>query len=178
MNYYDVIYEHAIDNYGIITSRDAGALGIPSMELVKKARRGQLEQLGYGVYRLAKYFPTALDKYAEAVALVGPGSYVFGESVLAMHDLALVNPRRITVATPERVRKALPDFINLQPTKASVKVTNYEGIPSQGVADAIRECRKSVMVDRLLDAVEDARRQGLVTEAEAKSLKKELESGR
>jgi len=177
MSYYDAIYEHAADNYGLITSREADALGIPRMDLVKKAQRGLLERLGYGVYRLTRYFPTMLDKYAEAVALVGPGSFIFGESVLAMHELALVNPRRITVATPNRVRKALADFINLVPAKSGTETTSYEGIPSQSVADAIRECRTSVMPDRLLDAVEDARKQGLVTEAEVRSLNKEIKSG-
>jgi hypothetical protein len=84
---------------------------------------------------------------------------------------------RITVATPRRVRKTLPRFINLVPACDDTETTIYEGIPSQSVADAIRTCRKSVMPERLLSAVEDARKQGLISEAESKKLKKEISSG-
>jgi hypothetical protein len=178
MSYFDEIYESAADNYGLITSKEAQALGISNIELVKIAKRGQLERLGYGVYRLTKYFPSKYDKYAEAIALVGPGAYLYGDAVLAMHDLALVNPLRLTVATPNRVRKTLPRYINLIPAKDDVEKVIYEGIPSQSVADAIRTCRKSAMPDRLLDAIEDARKQGLVTENESKKLNKEIRNGR
>jgi predicted transcriptional regulator of viral defense system len=178
MSYYEDIYETAADNYGFITSKEAQALGVPNVDLIKMARRGRLDHLGHGVYRLAKYFPTAYDKYAEAIVFVGPGSYLYGESVLAMHNLALVNPLRIAVATARRVRKALPGFINLVSASDDTETTVYEGIPSQSVTEAIRTCRKSVMPERLLSAVEDARKQGLVSEVESKKLKKEIRSGR
>lgn len=178
MSYYDDIYELAADNYGVVTSKDALSIGVPNIDLVKMARRGQLDRLGYGVYRLARYFPTAFDKYAEAVALVGEGAYIYGESVLAMHGLALVNPMRITVAAPARNRRKLPRFIEVIPAHDKAAATYYEGIRSQSVADAIRTCCGSVMPDRLLDAIGDARRQGLVTEAEAKLLKREIKNGR
>jgi len=177
MSYFDDIFEFAVDNYGLVTSKEASAMGIPNIDLVKMERRGQLERLGYGVYRLTKYFPSSYDKYAEAVTLVGEDSYVFGESVLAMHGLALVNPARITIATPRRVRKKLPRYINPVPAKVGTEVTHYEGIPSQCVASAIRECYSLVMHDRLLAAVEDARRQGLVSEREAIDLKDEIQNG-
>jgi predicted transcriptional regulator of viral defense system len=140
------------------------------------ARRGKFNRVGHGVYRLAQYFPTEFDKYAEAVTLVGDGAYIYGESVLAMFDLALVNPSKITVATPARIRKTLPPYIVIVSDSADAEVTVYEGIPSQSVADAIRICRKSVMPERLLPAIEDVRRQGLISEEEAKRLKREIKS--
>lgn len=36
-----------------------------------------------GVHKLARWVPTPYDAYAEAVALVGGGAYLHGESVLA-----------------------------------------------------------------------------------------------
>lgn len=54
------------------------------------------------------YTPTKLDPYAEAVTLVGNESFLLGETVLAMHDFALVNPRQLLIGTPRRTRKALP----------------------------------------------------------------------
>ena len=42
MSYYDGIYEYAADNYGLITSAEAKAIGVPNVELVKLAHRGRL----------------------------------------------------------------------------------------------------------------------------------------
>ena len=178
MSFYDEIYEHAADNYGLITSAKAKEIGIPSVELVKLAHRGRLRRIGHGVYRAKHYIPTPLDKYAEAVALVGKGAYIFGESVLSMHGLALVNPAVIYVATTARVRKTLPVGIALIFRKEEDHVACYEGIPSQSVFDAIIVCRSSVMSERLEDAVDEAYRQGLISEKEATFARKEIRNGR
>ena len=57
MTYYSQIFEEAIGNYGIISSARAREIGIPSIELVKLAKRGRLRRLGYGVYKLVHYSP-------------------------------------------------------------------------------------------------------------------------
>ena len=53
---------------------------------------GKLVRRGHGVYKVARWVPTPLDPFAEAVALMGDGSFLWGESVLSMHGLALVDP--------------------------------------------------------------------------------------
>lgn len=55
------------------------------------------------MYKLALYTSAKNDRYAEAVLLVGEGSFLFGEAVLAMYGLALVNPRRLSVGISKRV---------------------------------------------------------------------------
>lgn len=135
---------------------------------------GRLERRGQGVYKLARWVPTPYDPYAEALALVGDGSYLHGESVLAMHGLALVDPRTVQVATPKRVRRSLPPWVVAVPANEDGKTTFYEGIRSQRVADAIRECRKSVLPERLADVAKQARREGLVTAEEYDEQQREL----
>jgi len=178
MTYYDEIYDEAVDSNGLITTARARTMGISKDDLTKMARRGKLYHVGHGVYRLTHYVPTVLDKYAEAVAIVGDGAFIYGESVLAMFDLALVNPRKVTIATPARVRKKLPPYIKIVPAKGDIEVMQYEGVPSQSVADAFRTCKTTVMTERLLPAVEDARLKGLVTESEVKALMREINSAR
>ena len=173
MAHFDDIYELAADNYGLITSAEAKNLGVAKSELNRWVGMGRLLKRGQGVYKLVRYVPTEYDRYAEAVALVGDGSFLFGEAVLAMHGLALANPRRISVGTTKRVRRELPEWV--QPVTVSGKtVTSYEGIPSQSLAEAILECRGIVMGERLKSAVEDARREGLITKDEFEHLRKEL----
>lgn len=173
MAHFDDIYELAADNYGLITSAEAKNLGVAKSELNRWVGMGRLLKRGYGVYKLVRYVPTEYDRYAEAVALVGDGSFLFGEAVLAMHGLALANLRHISVGTTKRVRRELPEWV--QPVTVSGKtVTSYEGIPSQSLAEAILECRGMVMGERLKSAVEDARREGLITKDEFEHLRKEL----
>jgi predicted transcriptional regulator of viral defense system len=175
MSYYTDIYEQAVDNYGLITSAQAQANGIPRIELVKLAERGRLERIGFGTYRIVPYTPTALDKYAEAVALAGEGAYIFGISVLAMLNLAYVNPTVITVATPKQVRRAMLDHISIIRRKCD-NITAYDGIAAQNVYDAIITCFGKVMPERLQDAVTDSNEQGYITKREAEQLRSELEA--
>jgi len=171
---FDDLYEIAADNYGLVTFAEALNVGVTSVELRRFVKDGRLERIGQGIYKLTRYIPTPYDQYAAAVALVGPGAYLHGESVLAMHDLALVNPLKIRIASPKRVRKKLPEWVSVVAAEKTETPTNYEGIPSQRVADALRFSKRSVMKERLADAVQDAAREGLIDEMTKAALLKEL----
>ena len=173
MTHFDEIYELAADNYGIITTSEAHNLGITNAELKRWVDAGRLQKRGRGVYKIKYYIPTLNDRFAEAVALVGKGSFLAGETVLAFHDLALVNPQKLTIGTSKRVRKKLPAWIEVVPMQNKT-LTCYEGLPSQTITEAILDCRHRVMNERLKEAVRDARREGLITKDEYSFLKRTL----
>ena len=56
MTDYQTIYEDAIDNYGLVTTRRAKELGLAPNALAQLAHRGRLERVGHGVYRLTSRF--------------------------------------------------------------------------------------------------------------------------
>ena len=72
------------------------------------------------------------------------------------------------------MRKNLPPWVEPVPARKGERTTFYDGIRSQRVADAIRECRSFVMPDRLADAARKARQEGLITAREYEDLEKEL----
>lgn len=174
MTKFDEIYEIAADNYGLVTSSDATSVGVERSELARYASDGRLERRGRGVYRLVRWIPTPYDRFAEAVALVGEGSMVYGEGVLAMLDLAFANPRKISVATDKRVRKALPSWISLVNVRDMGQRTSYMGVPCQHVADAILACRGQIMSERLIQAAKEARCEGWIDKATERRLKREI----
>ena len=174
MTHWDTINEIGLDNYGIVTTDDARGICNPRIELPRWAKSGRLENIGRGVYRLRLYTPSEYDQYAEAVALVGKEAFVYGVSVLAMHNLALVNPSKVYVATGTRRRKRLPQWIELVHAPKNIRRDDFNGIRSQAVADAIRTCKDSVMHERLVSAIADAKRRGLVDYKEAQELEKEF----
>ena len=176
MTSYEKIYDRAADNYGYITTREASELGVPKSEMSALAKRNRLVHKGYGVYRLATHYqPSEYDGYAEAVLLGGEGAIVWGESVLAMHDLALVNPPVIEVATDRRVRRTLPAWVKLIRRKGGT-VEYYQGIPCQPLADAFRSCMGAVIGECLADGVRKAERNGGLRLGEAEKLLKEIAS--
>lgn len=162
--------------HGYITTAQGEAVGIPAIELVKLAARGRLHHVARGIYRFDEMPPSRFDQYYEAVLRVGDGAFLVGDAVLALHELALVNPRRIRVAARQRRRRALPDWLKLETAPVDAEVTTVEGIPTTTVARAIRDARPYVMTERLLEAIPEAVHEGLVDEKEARALKRELEA--
>ena len=173
MTKFNDIWEVAIDAHGLITSAEARELGVSNHELVEYARRGRLEHVGHGVYRLAVRVPEGADAYALAVKLVGPGAYLYGESVIALLDLVPTDPSRVFVATPRRVRRSLPDGIRVVRVPGGEPDTLYYGIPSQKAATAIRSAESVVGRTRLVQAAREGRRLGYLRSAELVSLEEE-----
>jgi predicted transcriptional regulator of viral defense system len=176
VKYREVVREIALDHYGYVTTKQAAEAGVPPVELPKLAARGGLANVAYGLYRVTDVPVSAFDQFAEALLRAGEGSYLHGDSVLALFGLADVNPRRIRVAVPKRTRPKLPPFIELTLVKGDVVTTQYEGLDSQRVADAILECRGQIERSRLMEAAEEARREGLITTTEWQRVRKQLRS--
>lgn len=174
--YRDIVREIALDQYGYVTTRQAADAGVPAVELPKLAARGGLENVAYGLYRLTDAPITHLAQFAEALLRAGEGSYLHGDSVLALFGLADVNPRRIRVAVRKRTRPRLPPFIDLTFVKDAVVTTQYDGLESQRVAEAILECRGHIEASRLVEAAQEARKEGLLTTKEWQRVRNELRS--
>ena len=174
MTQYEAITDLAMEHYGLVTSAEAAANGVRVKDMAEWVKLGRLEKCGRGVYRLVHYVPTEYDRYAEAIAHVGEGAMVWGQSVLAMHNLALVNPPQIDVACARRVRRSLPKWIRLVKTPAGAKAEEFNGIRCQSLAQALRDARGSVMTERLATAVREAGMRGLLGAGEFEELKKEF----
>jgi predicted transcriptional regulator of viral defense system len=162
------LHERALEQYGYITARDAVEMGIPRAGFNMVAWRGGLTHIGYGVYRFDDVPTTGRDGYMEAVLLVGDGAFLVADAVLALHDLAQVNPGRLRVGTEKRARKTLPPTVEVVwPVNIpEADLTVYEGIPCTTVARALTDCVGIVMRDRLIDAANDAADRGLLHRSE------------
>ena len=174
VSYRTVVRDIAFDNYGYVTTAAAKGAGVPAVELPKLAARGGIVNIAYGLYRVEDVPVTQFDQYAEALLRVGADGYLFGESVLALLGLAEVNPRTIKIAVHRRARPQLPTFIELVNVANEKRVTLYEGLQSQPVADAILECRGSIESIRLEQAAQQAQAEGLLTSTEFLTVKKAI----
>lgn len=176
MTKYEDIFDIAADNHGLITSAQAREAGITNNELVQYAKRGRVTKVGHGLYQLTQWVPEQNDAYAWAVMSVGPDAVLYGESVIAMLGLALINPTRMFVATPRRTRRKLPDSIKVEWVRSIRPTATYNGIPCQSEHDAILACKGKIPPDRLEAAARTAHEQGLISKQQYHALRKELRS--
>jgi hypothetical protein len=175
VTYRDRAWGIAVHQHGYITTQDAAAAGIPGIELAKIASRGRLAHVARGLYRFNELPPTKFSQYYEAVLRLGGDAHLVGDAVLALHDLALVNPRSIRVGTSKRIRSALPDWISPQASSERREDFQlFQLIPCSSVARAIREARPYVIKERLIDSLPKAVYEGLLDEREAQRLEIEL----
>ena len=69
---------------------------------------------------------------------VGESAFLIHDAVLALHGLGLVNPKKIPVGTPHRMRHEVPNFVEgHQHTLPADEVEVFEAISRTRVARAI-----------------------------------------
>lgn len=169
MNRYRQLVAIAADQHGLVTSAAAAAEGVQRVLLVQMAKRGVLEKVARGVYRVPELAGDPLAQYQEALLLL-PGAVLSHETALDLHDLCDVNPRQIhvTVVAGTRVRKTLPKWLAVHHGLLEPEdVTGHNGLAIVTPARAIVDGIATALGDRFVDqAIATARERNLLTTRE------------
>ncbi len=95
----------AAKNFGYVTGGDAHALGIPVGTMNALARRGQLDHVAHGVYRVPLIPINRLDQYKLATLWPDRRGYISHRSALDLYAGGGVSdPMRIHVTVPSSYR--------------------------------------------------------------------------
>lgn len=166
MGYRRDLWEIAVEHHGVVTVPDAEDAGVPPVEVRKLAHRGALRSYGKGVYVHRDVPVTELTQPAVATALAGQSSFLHRDAVLDLLGLGQLNPSRIRVGTRRRVRRTLPDWMDLEARSdvADDDLTHYEGIPATTVGRALADMRDRMPRERWNSLVEEALRRELLDE--------------
>ncbi|WP_336794224.1 type IV toxin-antitoxin system AbiEi family antitoxin domain-containing protein [Gordonia malaquae] len=172
MTYRQDLWEVAAANHGVVTITDAEDAGVPAVEVRKLAHRGALRAYGQGVYAHLNVPPTATTQLAVAAAMAGEAAFLQRETVLDLHDLGQLNPHRVRVATHRRVRRTLPDWIDIEHRAdiAGTDLTEYSGVRATTVRRALHDLGDRMSPDRWRTLVAQATRRELISEQEASAL--------
>ncbi len=176
----------AEENDGLLTSKQARNAGILDSVLVRLAQRGRLERTARGVYRIAHFPQSKFSQYREALlwaeANHGPEEphvALSHETAFALYGISDANPQLVHITVPKaaRLRRERPKWIavhhgDLHP----FDVTLHEGLAVTTVARTIRDVLDTTgRIDLARKAVADAKRTGFIRDAEAASLKREID---
>jgi predicted transcriptional regulator of viral defense system len=144
-------------------------MGVPAVEMRKLTARGALARMGHGVYRHTGVPPDQWTELTATLASVGEDAFLEGDTVLAMFDLALVNPSKIFVGTPRRRRTGPPPHtvVTFRPQVEESDLTTYEGLRCVTVRRALIDGIPHLLGERALKAVTEAQRRGLINDVEA-----------
>ena len=180
MKHWDAFQQAAFGTHGIITFAQAKAIGVHSAEIYRWCKIGRLIKVGRGVFRLTTYPSRGfLSDMAALLAFFGEGSYLYGESVLALYDLCPTRSYVAMVAVPGRMRKtSIPEGVTVVKAKRGYRPVYHEGIACQQPMDAIRSCIGILERSRIMEAVDEAENKGYFMPAEAEMVRKDIENGK
>jgi predicted transcriptional regulator of viral defense system len=176
---YEKATELAADQHGYLTTAQALESGISRDTLRKMAKRGALERVSWGVYRVPTFPFSPLAQYMAACLWpAGPVGVVSHQSALAIRDLSDVNPAKVHITLPEgfRVRRKIPEYLSIHHANLSnEEIGSHEGIPATTVRRTIEDCFRAHLGPALLrQAIEDGKRLGYLRSEEARRLERRV----
>ena len=173
---YEKIYETALDQHGCITTGQATALGIERHSLLMMERRGQLERLSHGVYRVTAIPLTSLTAYAAAILWPRTSTAVLShETALDLYGVSDINPGRVHITIPRshsRIRRTTPRAYNVHIADLPPRdIATYEGLPITTLERTIRDCAATHVGPYLLaQAIKQGRSTGRLSPEAARTL--------
>lgn len=170
------LFELAEPRHGYFTMAMARAAGIRPNTVNVMARRGFIERVSRGVYRL-RFFPeSAFGQYMEAVLWpeAGEQGVLSHESALEFHGLSDVNPARVHVTLPpRRRRRATPAYLVVhEGTVPADQVETIDGVPVTTPMRSILDAHVTGTSARITwQAVADGMESGKLSDREVRDLK-------
>lgn len=173
----------AEENDGLVTASQARAVGIVDSVLARMTRRGKLERVARGVYRIPYYPSDRLSQYREAIlwarASHGPESVALShETALGVYGISDVNPSRVHLTVPKsaRLRRRKPKWIVIhRGTLSPSDITTHEALPVTTVAKSVVDVMEATGKSGLArQAIKDARKEGYISAAELNRLTRQL----
>jgi predicted transcriptional regulator of viral defense system len=174
---YEKVMEIASEQFGYVTTSQARERGVTDNALRMMARRGTLERVSWGVYRLPTFPASPYAEYMEASLWpAGVRGVISHESALALRGLSDVSPSRIHITVPKtfRIRRGVPAHLEVHHGDlGGEEVQIIEGIPTTTVRRTIEDCEGAHVGPALLrQAIDDAEREGYLPPDEAAQLRK------
>jgi predicted transcriptional regulator of viral defense system len=177
------LYEIAQDHLGYVTLDQAQKSGASRAVIAMMARRGTLERVSYGVYKVTAIPGGPLGPYMEA------GLWPYPERGVLSHETALellgvsdVNPAKIHVSVPIKFRsrrKVPSEYVLHRMQLPTDQIDRVEGIPVTTAARAIRDCAATHLGSDLLEqAITQSFHKGRLTEEEMRALVEEVLTAR
>lgn len=176
---YRTLYDLAEDQMGYITTAQAAGAGVRPMTLVMMTRRGTLERVSRGVYRLVDFpvYPLAQYMHATLWPYERPG-VLSHATALALYEMSDVDPAKVHITVPAgfRIQRSVPPHLALHRADLNPSdVTAFERMPITTPERTVRDCIAAELGPALTNqAIDDGLRSGRLSGRVADELRSEL----
>ncbi len=176
----DRIFDIAEPQHGYFTSAQAREAGISQNAVTLMARRGAIQRVSRGVYRMARFPMSPFSQYMEAVLWPQEGirGVLSHESALSFHGLSDVSPSKvhITLARAQRVRRHVPGHLVVHHADlGALDVQVLDGVPVTTPRRSIMDCHDEHLGRALIrQAIDDGRASGKLLTRDAEDLEARL----
>jgi predicted transcriptional regulator of viral defense system len=175
--------EIAADQHGLFTLDHARAVGYADNTVAQMARRGRLQRVSHGVYRIPFLPGGPLGPYmAAALWPLGVKGVLSHATALDLWAVSDINPAKIHITVPRthRPQREVPSaYVIHRDDLPPEEIDTIEGVPVVTLARATRECAADHLAPDLLEqAVRHGTERGLLDIQQAAALRRELELDR
>lgn len=180
VTYLEMLREIAIEQHGFFAYQQAIDAGIPQPSLSMLVKRGRLDKVFHGVYRVPQVPASPYGQHMKAILWTGaPEACLSHDTALEAYGVSDINPTaiHITVARKRRIaRKGGQGYIlhyqDLEPSQ----ITWWEEIPIVTLPVAIEQCIDGNVQKYLIrQAIERGAKAGKLPQKEQKRLLKKME---
>ena len=174
------LFSLAEPQHGYFTSAQAKRAGIIQNTLTHMARRGAIQRVSRGVYRLVRYPVSPLSQYMEAALWpqAGTRGVISHQSALAFHGMSDVSPAKVHITIPPgyRVRREAPSYLALHTASLSERdVQILNGVPVTTPVRTVLDCQSVHIGSALIQqAIADGRDAGKLTARDVAYLERAL----
>ena len=170
----------ALDQYGYVTASQAAEAGVTKAALGMLNKRGRVERVSYGVYRIPQVPSTERDRFMLAILWTGAGEAALShETALDVYGICDINPGKVhvTVAKGRRIsRQGGAGYELHREDLAPADLTWWEGIPAVTPCKAIDQCiGYGTPTHLIFQAIDNALMRGFILKGEAEDLRAKLE---
>lgn len=171
--------EIAVDKHGLFELEDSRAVGYADNTIAQMARRGVLERVSHGTYRIPFLSGGRLSAYMEATLWPsGVRGVLSRDTALDLWDVSDVNPDKIHITVPRahRPQRQLPAaYVIHREDLLDTEITALEGVSVVTLERAVRQCAAAHLAPDLLEqAVRHGRERGLLGAEPANALTRDL----
>lgn len=176
---YRRLYAVAEDQMGYVTTAGAAAAGVEPATTASLARRGHLDRVSRGVYRLVDFPMHPLSQYMQATLWPYDHPGILSHATaLALYEMSDASPPKVHITVPigYRIQRAVPSYLvvhhaELRPSE----VTAFERMPITTPDRTVSDCIAANLGPSLIrQAIDDGRRSGRLSVKAANTLAHEL----
>lgn len=166
----DALYELAERQAGYFTAAQAGVAGVSWRTLSGRVKRGDLDRVRYGIYRLRRFPHHSHEDVVAACLWAGPDCAASHDTALVVHGLSDAMPAAIHVTVPRAFRGRHPGVVvhhaPLDPNEREVR----DSVPVTTLARTLADVATSGDPVAVRQAVDEAITRGQISRRQMRKL--------